>query len=91
MRRGQNLPKHHLLLLGRGSLKLLLNKPRAMLIHTELDKVINDVAQLQMRLSIGAKVLEESATSDRRATTAVAAISVAVASRWRTLVTAATV
>lgn len=87
MRRGQNLPKHHLLLLGSGSLKLLLNKPRSMLIHAELDKVINDVAQLQMRLSIGAKVLEESATSDRRAT-AVTAISVAVASRWRALVTA---
>lgn len=66
VRGGQDLAKDHLLLLGRGALELLLNEPRAVLVHAELDEVSDDVAQLQMRLSIGAEVLEQAAARHRR-------------------------
>lgn len=57
--RGYNLSKNQVLFGGCCSLQFLLYEPRPVLVHRELNEMVDYVPKLQMRLTIGAKILKQ--------------------------------
>ena len=53
---GEDLLEHELLLGGRGSLQLLLDKPGAVLVLGELHNVVGDLPQLEVGVAVVPKI-----------------------------------